>query len=213
MSKSLADTRAEYGKSGLNKEDLLQDPISQFERWYQEVVSLEKLDPNAFVLSTAGTDNHPDARVLLLKGIEEGDFIFYTNYDSPKAMQIEQNSWVSMLFFWKALEKQVRIKGTATKLSEQKSTEYFNSRPRGSQLGAWASHQSEVLDSREILEDSYKSLETQYQNLDIPKPKNWGGFKVTPTEVEFWQGRASRLHDRFLYSQEGDDWKIQRLSP
>ncbi len=213
MAKSLADTREEYGKSGLRRSDLLDDPISMFRLWYDDIARHEGSDPNAFTLSTVDTKNRPDARIVLLKGIEDGHFIFYTNYDSTKGEEIAANPEVSMLFFWKSLERQVRIRGYASKLGSGTSEEYFRTRPRGSQLGAWTSQQSHVVKDRMELEEKYQKLDEQYLDTDIPMPTHWGGYKIKAWEYEFWQGRSSRLHDRFRYSLEGSLWKIDRLAP
>ncbi len=213
MSKTLADTREEYGKSGLRRSDLSEDPISFFRKWYEEATQEEGIDPNAFVLSTVDAQNKPDSRVLLLKGLEKGAFTFYTNYNSAKGQQMEDNSNVSMLFFWKSLERQVRIRGTVSRISREVAETYFRSRPRGSQLGAWTSDQSESVASRLEIEEKFQKVEEEFLGKDVPMPSYWGGYAVNPVEVEFWQGRASRLHDRFLYTLEGSEWTTQRLAP
>ncbi len=213
MKKPLADTREEYGKSGLRRADLLADPLDFFRLWYEYASDQEDIDTNAFVLSTVDASGNPDSRVLLLKGIEQQRLIFYTNYNSTKGTQIAQNQHVSMLFFWKSLERQVRIRGRAERISAERSAAYFGSRPRASQLGACASEQSHVVGSRDELEQQYHDLESKYQGSEIPMPENWGGYQIEPSEFEFWQGRESRLHDRFRYRREGTTWKIDRLAP
>ncbi len=214
MNKDLTNYRKSYEKSELNEEYLPDSPFSLFSRWFNEVEEAGGVDEaNAMTLTTFGIDGFPKARIVLLKHYDTEGFVFYTNYNSEKGNAIDNNNNVCLSFFWPNLERQVIIKGKALKIDEKSSTLYFKSRPRGSQLGAWASNQSEHIDSREILEQKLKSLEEQYQNTDIPKPPFWGGYCVSPVEFEFWQGRPNRLHDRIRFKLENNSWSIDRLSP
>ena len=212
---SLADLRRDYSLAGLSEADLDRDPIRQFQKWFQEAVAADLTEPNAMVLATAGASGQPSTRVVLLKAVDERGFSFFTNYESRKGRELAANPRASLTFPWIALERQVCISGSATKLSREESAAYFKLRPRGSRLGAWASpKQSEVVPSRAALEERMNALETQYPGEDIPLPPYWGGFVVAPAEIEFWQGRASRLHDRLRYTRRADgSWKIERLSP
>lgn len=214
MADSLQDLRLNYKKGSLSKEDLLDDPIVLFEQWMSQAISSEVLEPNAMVLSTASTSGEISSRVILIKEISEVGFIFYTNYNSRKGTQIEENANAAMVFFWKEMERQVRIEGTIEKVSHEKSEQYFQSRPKASQIGAWCSPQSEIIDSREILEKRKIELEEQYKEQDVlPCPPHWGGYLVRPNRIEFWQGRPSRLHDRFCYVLIDNQWKRNRLAP
>jgi len=214
MGDSLQDLRLNYNKESLSKEDLQDDPIVLFEHWMNHAISKEVLEPNAMVLSTANKAGEISSRVVLIKEISEAGFIFYTNYNSRKGAQIEENSNGAMVFFWKEVERQVRIEGKIEKVSQEKSEQYFQSRPKGSQIGAWCSPQSEYIDSRDILEKRKAELEEQYKDQDVlPCPPHWGGYLVRPNRIEFWQGRPSRLHDRFCYEWINDQWKINRLAP
>jgi pyridoxamine 5'-phosphate oxidase len=212
MDADIASLRLNYKRASLNEADLDISPIVQFKNWFADALTSKIDEPNAFVLSTV-FNNNPQSRVVLLKDITEHGFVFFTNYDSNKGQQIEDNYNVSMNFLWHGLERQVRINGMATKISEEDSTIYFNSRPRQSQLGAIASQQSKVLPNRQTLELAFTNLEKQYENKVITKPKNWGGYLIAPTQIEFWQGRESRLHDRLQYFLQDGSWKIERLSP
>lgn len=211
----LSNYRRSYEKSELLESNIPEDPINLFHSWFHEVEDFGgNEEVNAMTVSTFGLDGFPKARVVLLKKYNEDGFIFYTNYNSEKGKAIEQNPNVCLSFFWHSAERQVIIKGIAEKTADIISDNYFDSRPDGSKLGAIVSNQSEVIPSREFLESNLKELETIFDNKSIPRPKHWGGFLVRPVEVEFWQGRANRLHDRIRYSiQDDHSWKTDRLSP
>ncbi|MBK7762395.1 MAG: pyridoxamine 5'-phosphate oxidase [Bacteroidetes bacterium] len=214
MHKSIADIRQEYLLSDLSIADLDKDPIQQFQQWFQQAVNAEIDDVNAMTLATVDADNKPHARIVLLKGVEDNQFIFFTNYRSAKGRDMEQNQQVALDFFWKELQRQIRIEGKVEKISSEASTLYFQSRPRESQLGAWASFQSETLESREVLEQRFANLKQQYENQEIPKPSHWGGYAVIPNRIEFWQGRMNRLHDRFAFTRNtSGEWELTRLNP
>jgi pyridoxamine 5'-phosphate oxidase len=211
----LSDYRKSYEKSELLESSIPEDPINLFNRWFHEVEDFDGAgEVNAMTVSTIGLDGFPKSRVVLLKKINEEGFIFFTNYNSEKGRAIANNPNVCLSFFWESMERQVIIKGIASKTSEDISDNYFASRPDGSKLGAIVSSQSEIVPSRSFLEENLKQLEKDFEGKEIPRPKHWGGFLVAPIEVEFWQGRPNRLHDRILYSaQEDFSWKIERLSP
>jgi pyridoxamine 5'-phosphate oxidase len=209
----LADLRKDYSLSGLVEKDLAKDPFRQFERWFQEAEAAKLPEPNAMILSTATRDGRPSARTVLLKGLDGRGFVFYSNYESRKGRELESNARASLVFPWIALERQVIIEGAVTKLAREESEAYFHSRPLPSQLAAWASQQSSVVASRSVLENSLKALEKKYAGQTVPLPPQWGGFRVAPETVEFWQGRRSRLHDRLRYRREKDGWIVERLSP
>lgn len=211
----LSNYRRSYEKSELLESNIPEDPINLFHNWFHEVEDFGgNEEVNAMTVSTFGLDGFPKARVVLLKKYNEDGFIFYTNYNSEKGKAIEQNPNVCLSFFWHSAERQVIIKGIAEKTADVISDNYFDSRPDGSKLGAIVSNQSEVIPSREFLENNLKELETIFDSKSIPRPKHWGGFLVRPVEVEFWQGRANRLHDRIRYSiQDDHSWKTERLSP
>ena len=213
--KDITNYRKSYEKSELLETNIPEDPINLFNRWFHEVEDFGGVDEvNAMTVSTIGLDGFPKSRVLLLKQFTYEGFIFYTNYNSEKGRAIANNSNVCLSFFWHSLERQVIIKGIAEKISESLSDGYFESRPTGSKLGAIVSNQSEVISSRAVLEDGLKQLEKDFEGKEIPRPKFWGGFLVRPVEVEFWQGRPNRLHDRIRYHLQQDySWKIDRLSP
>ncbi|MBD0363947.1 MAG: pyridoxamine 5'-phosphate oxidase [Coleofasciculus sp. C3-bin4] len=214
MNMSVADLRKEYTFLGLSETQAHSNPFKQFKIWFDQAVAAQLPEPNAMTIATATLDGKPSARMVLLKDCDERGFVFYTNYQSNKGQQLIENPWGAIVFWWAQLERQVRIEGRVEKVSDAESDEYFNSRPIGSQLGAWASNQSQVVESREALEQRLEQLKEEYENKDVPRPPHWGGFRVIPDEIEFWQGRPNRLHDRLLYRRcENGSWTIQRLSP
>ena len=214
MNRDLTNYRKSYEKHTLEEENLQDSPFQLFSDWFKEVEESGGVEEtNAMTLTTLGLDGFPKARVVLLKEFDHNGFIFYSNYESEKAKAMDSNNKVCISFFWPNLERQVIIKGRVEKVSEEKSESYFRSRPRGSQLGAWASQQSEIINSRTVLENQLQSLENKFEGKDIPKPSFWGGYQIIPSEFEFWQGRANRLHDRIRYQKEGDQWMTKRLSP
>lgn len=210
----LSDYRKSYTKGELIEQNVPEDPMSLFQKWFYEVDESSDTETNAMTVSTIGLDGFPKARVVLLKRFNEDGFVFYTNYESEKGKAIQANPNICLSFFWHAHERQVIIKGIAEKIAPNLSDGYFESRPDGSKLGAIVSHQSEIIASREVLEERLHKLEEQYEGKEIPRPDYWGGFIVKPVSVEFWQGRPNRLHDRIRYKlQEDYNWKIDRLSP
>ena len=215
MEDNLHDYRKSYTKSALTRDNLDSNPMQQFRTWFYEADDSNTVDEaNAMSVSTIGDNGFPKSRVVLLKSYNENGFVFYTNYNSEKGQALIKNPKTCLSFFWPALERQIIIKGIAEKLPEQQSDNYFASRPKGSQLGALVSPQSQVIKDRTILEDKLKELEEDYAHEEIDRPKDWGGFLVKPQSIEFWQGRPNRLHDRFLFTlQEDFDWKIERLAP
>ena len=211
---SLADLRKEYTKDKLDAATVAREPIAQFEKWLSEALNAGITEPTAFTLATVSKSGRPSARIVLLKGVEEGCFLFYTNYQSQKGKELSENPAVALNFFWVDLERQVRIEGIAERVSEEKATAYFQSRPLESQIGAWASPQSAVLADRSILEKRVTEVLKKFTGLDkLPKPKQWGGYSVEPYLIEFWQGRPGRLHDRIVYTKAESGWKISRLAP
>lgn len=214
MTHNIADIRNDYIKHVLNKESTSDNPIIQFKNWFDEALKAEVTEVNAMTLSTVNKENRPSARIMLLKGIEEEQFIFYTNYQSDKGNQMEENPFVALTFFWPELERQVRIEGKIEKVSPEVSSAYFQSRPKDSQIGALASPQSTPIANRKILEERVTNLTKAYKNKSIERPTQWGGYAVTPDRIEFWQGRANRLHDRVQYSlKENNKWTKIRLAP
>ncbi len=211
---SLSELRIEYTKESLDINSVVKDPVQQFEKWFDESLQAKVPEPSAMTLSTVTESGRPSARIVLLKGIEQGKFIFYTNYQSQKGKELEHNAMCALTFFWPELERQIRIEGITTRVDTDTSEKYFQSRPRGSQIGAWASPQSTVIDDRNIIEARVKELENKFKNQEsIPRPHQWGGYAVDPFEIEFWQGRPSRLHDRIVYYKMEDGWTIRRLAP
>ena len=212
----LADLRREYTRAELSRDHVADGPIEQFRDWFDEVQDAEVEEPNAMTLATAAADGTPSARIVLLKGLDERGFHFYTNYESRKGTDLSQNPRAALTFLWKPLERQVRIEGRVDRMPEAESTEYFHSRPRGAQLGAWASPQSYVIESRKALEQNLEDVTAEYEDRnEIPRPAHWGGYVVRPTEIEFWQGRPNRLHDRLRYRRASaeNDWTLERLAP
>jgi len=213
LARNVADLRKEYTRAGLTESDVAPDPVEQFRRWFDEALEADLHEPNAFVLATATRDGLPSARVVLLKGLDERGFVFYTNYEGRKGRELEENPRAALLFYWGELERQVRIEGTVSRVSEEESDAYYASRPRGSRLGAWASEQSRVVEGREVLESHIGDLEAEYEGREVPRPPFWGGYRVEPEAIEFWQGRENRLHDRIVYRRESGRWKTERLQP
>lgn len=211
---ALADMRKDYGLAGLLEKDLAKNPFRQFEQWFQEAEAAKITEPNAMTVCTVSRDGRPSARTLLLKACDGRGFVFYTNYESRKARELELTSRVTLVFPWIAQERQVIVEGTAARVSREEAEVYFHSRPRASQLGAWASPQSTPIASRAVIEESFRVTEKKYEGREVPLPPHWGGYRVTPELIEFWQGRRSRLHDRLRYRREADgSWTIERLAP
>lgn len=211
---SLADLRKDYSLSGLLEKDLARDPFRQFDKWFQEAQAAKLVEPNAMTLATASPDGRPSARTVLLKAVDGRGFVFYTNYESRKGRDLTANPRACLSFPWFALERQVIVEGTVTKVSREESAAYFHGRPRASQLGAWVSQQSSIITGRAVLEDAMKALEKKYAGIEVPIPPAWGGYRLAPDTVEFWQGRRSRLHDRLRYRREpSGEWAIERLAP
>ncbi len=210
---NLSDLRREYKRAELRLEDVAQDPVVQFERWYEEATRAQIPEPNAMCLSTANKEGIPSSRMVLLKYFGRDGFVFFTNYHSRKAREIASNPNGALLFFWQPLERQVRIEGKIERISKAASLRYFVSRPRGSQIGAWVSEQSSVISTKGIILTKFEEMKRKFVNREIPLPDFWGGFRVIPGSFEFWQGRENRLHDRLHYYQEKKDWKIERLAP
>ncbi len=214
VSISLADLRAEYTQAGLEQRDLDRNPLLQFQKWFEQALKAEIREPNAMVLATVSAGGEPSIRIVLLKGVDERGFTFFTNYRSRKAIELQANPHGALNFPWIDLERQVNVIGNVTKVPAQESEAYFKSRPRGNRLGAWASRQSEVIVDRSVLEKRMQEVEAKYAGGDIPLPSDWGGYRLKPLEIEFWQGRPNRLHDRFRYLLQADNsWRIDRLSP
>lgn len=214
MTDRIGDLREEYTKASLDVDTADVNPFKQFEKWFTEAQKGELLEPNAMVLSTVDESSQPFQRTVLMKALDEDGIVFYTNYKSRKAQQIQENGKVSILFPWYAMERQICIQGVAEKVSAATSLKYFTSRPYGSQLGAWVSQQSSIISSRSILEMKLAEMKQKFKEGKVPLPDFWGGYKIKPTSFEFWQGRQSRLHDRLIYERDtANDWKIARLAP
>lgn len=213
MPSIISDLRNEYTLNGLDKADVLPDPVAQFRQWFDAALTANVPEPNAMHVSTVTVEGRPDGRIVLLKDVSDAGFVFYTNYESRKGRELIGHPFATLTFFYPELERQIRIEGRVEKVSSEESDAYFSSRPRGSQIGAWVSHQSLVINNRDVLETRQRELEAQFSGQPIPRPPYWGGFRVVPDVLEFWQGRPSRLHDRIRYRKEGDNWIIERLSP
>jgi len=211
---SIADIRRDYQLQSLLENDIQKNPIDQFSIWWNQAIESQIDEVNAMTIATVDADHKPSARIVLLKDFDENGFVFFTNYNSKKGLDMLSNKNVALVFFWKELERQVRIEGTVEKVSEEVSDAYFNSRPEMSRIGAWASPQSTVIPSRQILETNFQNYQTEFEKKEIERPQHWGGYIVKPELIEFWQGRSSRLHDRFVYGVDGNnEWKINRLAP
>ena len=211
---NIADLRREYALESLSERDVDIDPFRQFARWFDQAQRAELMEPNAMALATSSVAGQPSVRMVLLKGADADGFVFFTDYRSRKAAELAANPRASLCLWWDALQRQVRIEGVTQRVSPAESAAYFRTRPHGSRLGAWASHQSSVLASRTELEVEVARLTASYPDgADVPAPPHWGGYRLRPTSIEFWQGRVSRLHDRIAYVREGDQWGIRRLSP
>lgn len=214
MQHNLADIRREYSFETLSEKEVAKDPIKQFGKWWEEAVNSKIDEVNAMTLATASADGLPSARIVLLKEYNEQGFVFFTNYESFKAQQMAENPKACIVFFWKELERQVRITGLIQKISKEQSDQYFKTRPESSRIGAWASPQSRVIDGRHWLDEKFNELVGKMEGTDIERPPHWGGYIVKPVVLEFWQGRPSRLHDRIQYTlEESGEWKIERLAP
>jgi len=213
-SPSVADLRREYARARLDESDVSHDPMVEFARWFAEAQEARVLEPNAMTLATADPDGAPAARIVLLKGFDERGLVFFTDYRSRKGAELEANPRAALVFYWGELERQIRISGRVIRTSAEESETYFRSRPLGSRLGAWVSHQSRVIPSREVLEQDLREVEARFGDGEVPLPGHWGGYRLEPATVEFWQGRPSRLHDRIRYRrQPSGRWLIERLSP
>lgn len=212
--KEIADIRREYGIGPLSEDTVSPCPSQQFRTWLKDALAANFHDPNAMVLSSVSSEGKPSSRIVLLKGFSEAGFQFYTNYQSRKGQELAENPFVSLVFWWDKLERQVRIEGQVKKVSREESEKYFHSRPRQSQLGAWSSQQSRVIENSEVLKESYKNITEEFENQEVPLPDYWGGYCVIPESIEFWQGQPGRLHDRLNYQLQSDgSWQIVRLSP
>jgi pyridoxamine 5'-phosphate oxidase len=209
----LADLRKDYALAGLAEKDLARDPFRQFEKWFQEAEAAKIAEPNACVLATIGREGRPSARTVLLKGLDGRGFVFYSNYESRKGRELDANPRATLVFPWLALERQVIAEGAVVRVAREESEAYFQSRPLASQLAAWASPQSTIIAGRKALEDAFKEIEKKYAGQPVPVPPHWGGWRLAPETVEFWQGRRSRLHDRLRYRRAKDGWTVERIAP
>ena len=211
---TIQNLRQDYRSASLSKSDVDKNPFQQFSKWFKEALNAKVTEPNAMTIATSNKNAIPSARIVLLKEFNEAGFVFYTNYNSQKGKELEENPHAALIFFWGDLERQIRIEGVVEKVTEEDATEYFNSRPKGSQLGALTSPQSETIPNRAFLEYKLADLEKEYHYKDISKPAHWGGYRVIPNKIEFWQGRTSRLHDRIVYLKNDDQsWRFERLAP
>jgi pyridoxamine 5'-phosphate oxidase len=209
----LNSIRHDFAKETLDEHDVIENPLFQFAKWFEEAVAAQVIDPNAMTLCSATKEGKPSARIVLLRNFSEIGFVYYSNYNSRKGAEIEKNPNCALLFFWPELERQIRIEGVVQKQSSEESDLYFNSRPRESKLGAWTSEQSKKIINREVLNKEFEKISLQYPDENVPRPPHWGGYLLKPITIEFWQGRPNRLHDRILYTIENNTWKIERLAP
>jgi pyridoxamine 5'-phosphate oxidase len=211
---ALSNIRKDYTLHSLNEEDVTASPIEQFAKWWEDAAASQIVEMNAMTVATADSKGIPDARIVLLKAFDEKGFVFFTNYNSAKSKQLEENPNATLLFFWKELERQVRISGVAEKITLKESIDYFDSRPEGSKIGAWSSPQSMVVAGKAFLKETFDYYAERFKHGAIPKPPHWGGYRIKPSNIEFWQGRPSRMHDRILYTETtSGSWKIERLAP
>jgi pyridoxamine 5'-phosphate oxidase len=210
---NIADLRKNYTQAGLLESDVVANPYAQFQIWFEQAVAANILEPNAMTLATVTPEGKPSARIVLLKAVDDRGFVFYTNYNSQKGVELQTCPYAALVFLWGDLERQIRIEGNIELVAAAEATTYFHSRPTSSQLGAWASDQSAIISDRAVLETKLQQLEIEYQDREIPKPPHWGGIRVIAQEIEFWQGRPSRLHDRLRYRLVDGNWQIERLAP